>query len=311
MALPRLIIVGASGVIGRHLIALARPDYDITVVTRRIDGSEMPGTTLMTWNPRAAKEGDEATLEALAVTLEGAQAVVNLAGAPVSRGRLGSRHRRLVLDSRLDSTTTLSIALGRCKRPPRAWFQTSGSNYYGDRGDDELSESEPAGDDFGAGVTVAWEKAAAPIALHTRLTLGRTALVVAADAPAWQLFLLPIRLFVGGRLGSGRQFLPWIEADDTARAILFLIETDTATGPYNLAAPEPVRQRALTRAAARRLRRPALLPLPAFLLRIVLGDLADALLLPSQRVVPSRLMAAGFSFAYPEIDGALDRVLGS
>ena len=165
----------------------------------------------MTWNPRAAKEGDEATLEALAATLEGAQAVVNLAGAPVSRGRLGSRHRRLVLDSRLDSTTTLSIALGRCKRPPRAWFQTSGSNYYGDRGDDELSESEPAGDDFMAGVTVAWEKAAAPIALHTRLTLGRTALVVAADAPAWQLFLLPIRLFVGGRLGSGRQFLPWIE----------------------------------------------------------------------------------------------------
>jgi uncharacterized protein (TIGR01777 family) len=250
---PTLVLAGGSGLIGRHLITAALPRYQVVLLTRRIDGSEPAGVQALAWQPRAAREGDEASVERLAQALSGTQAVVNLAGASIAKGRLGEAHRRRVSESRADSTTTLLEACLRTERPPAAWFQASAVGYYGDSGDRELFEDAAPGSDALAHSCLAWEGAAAPLAEHTRLIVGRIGLVLAKDAPAWQMYLAPIRLGLGGRLGSGRQWYAWIDADDLAHAILFLLENEACQGVYNLTTPQPVRQLDLSRKAAARL----------------------------------------------------------
>lgn len=309
MERPRLVIAGAGGVVGRHLIAAARERYDITVLTRRIDGDEGEGVRVVTWKPRAAREGDAAAISALAAELAGAHALVNLAGASIAAGRLGPEHVARVRESRVDGGATLVAANAAAASPVRVWFQMSGVGYYGDRGDEVLNEQSGPGNELLTSISQDWEGSAAAAAERSRLTIGRTGMVLAIDAPAWQRFLLPIRLFVGGALGRGDQWLSWIDADDLARAILWLIENDGARGVYNLTAPAPVRQLEMSRAAARHLGRPALVRVPAFALRLVLGRVADALLLASARVVPQRLLAEGFSFDTPSIDRAVERLV--
>lgn len=310
MAHPRMVIAGASGVVGRHLVAAARRRYEVTVLTRQVDGSEPRGARAVSWSPRAARENNHSALDALAATLEGVDALVNLAGSSIANGRMGAAHRRRLLESRLDATTTLLQAQQRTHTPPAAWFQGSAIHFYGDRGEELLTERSEGGRDHPlAEVSAAWERAAAPAGERSRLLLGRLGLVLATDAEAWQQLLRPVKLFVGGALGSGRQWYPWIDADDLARAVLFLLERTSADGVFNLTAPEPVRQLDLARAAAARLGRPALLPAPAPLLRLAVGGLADALLLPSTRAVPERLLELGFDFDRPDIESALDKLL--
>lgn len=312
MPQPKLVVAGSGGPIARHVVAAAREDFDVVALTRTVDGSQPAGSRAVAWNPRAVREGDEAAIDALAATLEGARAVVNLAGAGIANGRLGPDHRRRVMESRVDSTTTLVGALARTSRPPDAWIQGSASGYYGDRGEEVLTEDAARGSAlFLSDVVAAWENAAQPASARTRLVVTRFGLVLAEDAPAWQRMLLPIRLFVGGPLGGGTQWFPWIDGDELGNVVRFLIDRDDARGVFNVTAPEPVRQRQLARKAATRLGRPAIVPVPAFALRIVLGGVADQLLLPSQRVVPERLDALGYAFEYPDIDRALDKLLGS
>jgi uncharacterized protein (TIGR01777 family) len=303
-----MVIAGAGGVVGRHLVAAARERYAITVLTRRIDGDEPAGARAVTWNPCAAREGDDDAIAALAETISGATAIVNLAGASIADGRLGPDHIARVRESRADSAATLSAA-NAAAVPATAWFQASGVGRYGDRGDEILTERSGPGDDLMASISRDWEGSATEASERTRVVIGRMGLVLAPDAPAWQRYMLPIRLGVGGRLGSGEQWFAWIDAEDLARSILWLIENDGAEGPYNLTAPEPVRQVDLSRAAARRLRRPALMRVPAFALRLVLGRVADAVLLPSARAVPERLLAEGFTFNVPTVDRLIDRLL--
>ncbi|UCH27718.1 MAG: TIGR01777 family oxidoreductase [Trueperaceae bacterium] len=305
-----MILAGGSGFIGRHLIAAALPHYHVILLTRRIDGGEPTGVRPLTWQPRAAREKDEAALEQLAQALDGAHAVINLAGASIAKGRLGEAHQRRVTESRVDSTTTLLEAYRRAERPPKAWFQASAVGYYGDSGDSDLSEESAPGTDALARSCLAWEGAAAPLAEHTRLIIGRIGLVLAKNAPAWRMYLAPIRLGLGGRLGSGRQWYAWIDAGDLTRAILYLLENETCQGVYNLTTPGPVRQLELSRKAATRLHRPALLPAPAFALRLALGGLADAALLGSIKALPLRLEADGFAFEHADIDSELDKLLG-
>ncbi len=308
-----MVIAGASGLIGRRLVAATKTHWNVTVLTRTVDGSEPAGVTAVAWNPCAARDGDEAALDTLAGVLDGADVLVNLAGASIADGRFGAEHRRRILDSRIDATRTLVEAAKRTEHAPATWLQASASGIYGDRGDEVLDEASPPADDFLAQVGVAWEAAAAPAAERSRLVIGRIGVVFAPEAKAWQQLLLPIRLFAGGPLGSGRQWWPWVHADDLVRAMLFLVGTrkadavngeTRAEGAYVLTAPEPARQIDIARAAARELRRPVWLPAPAFALRIVLGGLADYLLLPSTRAVPKRLLDAGFTFHYPTIDEA-------
>lgn len=312
MARPRIVIAGASGVVGHHLVAAARQRFDVTVLTRRVTGTEPNGASPASWQPDAARSGDEEALSRLTSTLEGAAALVNLAGSSLAAGRLGPAHLDRLLTSRVDSATTLVTALQRCRRPPEVMVQASATGYYGQRGDDVLDEEAGPDEDFVlAPVASATEAAAAPAAARSRLCVLRTGVVLAEDASAWQRLLMPIRLGFGGPLGPGTQWLSWIDADDLARVYLHAIEERSCDGTYNAVAPEPVRQRDLGRAAARRLHRPFWFPAPTWALRLALGRLADGALLQSARVVPSRLSAQGFTFRWGTLESALDKLLPS
>jgi uncharacterized protein len=301
------VIAGAGGVIGRHLMRAAAARYDVSVLTR--GGTRPQGVSAHAWNPAAARQGDEPGIDAVARALDGADAVVNLAGSSIAAGRLGPAHLARLQGSRVDVGRTLTVATQRCRRPPAAFFQASGDNIYGDGGEAELDESAPVdGDHRLQAPGRAWEASTAEVAEMSRRVVGRIGMVLARDAEAFRKVTLPIRLFVGGPLGSGRQWWPWIEAGDLSRAILWLLERDDAAGVYNLAG-EPERQIDFARAAARRLRRPALLPVPAFALRLLVGGVADELLLSSRRVVAARLRREGFAFEAGTLDAAMARLL--
>lgn len=303
---PILVVSGASGLVGSLLQRSAQDRFDLRLLTRNSEKVAEPGWVL--WDPERASRGDEAALESLSQTLSGSYAVVNLAGVSISDGRLDEAHLERVLESRLQSARALLLAQRRAEVPARVWFQASATGYYGDRGDEILSESSAPGVEPLSDLCRAWE-AAPEDAGGARLVTGRMGTVLGKEAESWQKLLLPVRLFAGGPLGSGQQWFPWIAGEDVARAILFLLETPQAEGIYNLTSPDPVRQLAFVRAVASRLRRPAILPAPAFALRLALGGLADALLLSSARVVPERLQEAGFYFEQPTLGKALDTLL--
>jgi uncharacterized protein len=313
---PLLVIAGASGVIGQHLINAAKPRYDIRVLTRHINLEARGDVQQVSWNPKAAKEKNEQALQSTGNALSGAYAIINLSGSSIAAGRLDKKHQEEVLESRLDSAATLLGAFKRSHNPPAIWFQASAVGYYGNRKEEVLDEdSPPQTDYFLSDISVAWENAAKPFEQfifdkEARLITGRVGIVLAKDAPAWQKMLQPIKAFIGGPLGSGRQWYPWIDADDLARAILFLIENTACRGAYNLTAPEAARQLELFRKAAKKLNRPGFTPAPAFALRLLLGNnAAEALLLNSANVKPKRLLEAGFKFTYPNIDKALEKLL--
>jgi uncharacterized protein len=305
------VVAGAGGIVGRRLLEALAGRGPVTVLTRRAGGRWPAGVTPFVWSPDAARRGDDAALGALAARLEGARALVNLAGASISAGRLDAAHLARLRSSRVDAAETLLAAARRCAAPPAVWLQGSAVGLYGDRGDAVLTEaSAPGAADFPLVPTgLAWEAAAEGAADLDRLVVARLGVVFDRDAEAWRRLLLLVRLFAGGPLGSGRQWMAWISGRDAARALVWLLDDPDAHGVYNLTAPEPVRQIDLTRAAARALRRPVWLPAPAFALRIVLGRLADGLLLASQRVVPRRLLDAGFVFEDPTIEDALPTLL--
>jgi uncharacterized protein len=313
---PLLVIAGSSGVIGNHLINAALSRYDIRVLTRRIDPERRGDVQQVSWNPQAAKENNEQALQSTGNALSGAYAIINLSGSSIADGRLDKKHQQEVLESRVDAAHTLLEAFKRSHNPPAIWFQASAVGYYGDRKEEILDESSPPQKSyFLSDISVAWEDAAKPFEefvfdKEARLVIGRFGVVLAKDAPAWQKMLQPIKAFVGGPLGSGRQWYPWIDADDLARAVLFLIENNACQGAYNLTAPEAARQLELFRKAARKLNRPGFTPAPAFALKILLGkNAAEALLLNSANVKPKRLLEAGFKFTYPTIDKALEKLL--
>jgi uncharacterized protein len=307
-----VVIAGGSGIVGRRLIeALAMSGHGITVLTRGARGEWPSGVRSVRWRPTAARDGDAAELARLAEVLSGAEALVNLSGSSIAAGRLDAAHRERLRASRVDASATLLAAAQQAATPPRVWLQVTAVGIYGDRGEERLSESSPIGPaSFPLVATgIAWEAAAAPAAAWSRLIVARLGVVFDRDAPAWQKMLLPIRAFVGGPLGSGRQWMPWVSGHDTAAALAWLIATPSAAGIYHVTAPEGVRQIDLARAVAAALHRPALLPAPAFALRWALGGVADALLLASARVIPERLLAEGFTFRHPTIASALPELL--
>ncbi len=304
---PRLVISGASGLIGSHLSEVARDRYDLTLLTRDAEKARAGGGWVY-WDPERASRGDEAALTSLSEALSGAYGLVNLAGVSISDGRLDDEHRKRVLESRVQSARALLLAQRRATSPAEVWFQPSATGYYGDRGDAVLTEAAPLGAGILSDTCRTWE-AAPEDAGGARLVIGRFGVVLAKDAEAWRKLLLPIRLFVGGPLGSGQQWLPWIAAEDVVRVILYGLETPEAKGIYNVTAPGSVRQIDFTRTVARRLGRPAVVPAPAFALRLALGNVADALILDSTRAVPARLEREGFDFTYPTIESALATLL--
>jgi hypothetical protein len=235
-------------------------------------------------------------------------AIVHLAGAPVAV-RWTAQRKRAILESRVLGTRRLVAAIGRREPPPRVLVCASAVGYYGDRGDDELTEASPPGSDFLATVVRDWE-AAARAAAGMRTVQLRFGLVISAQGGALARMLPAFRAGLGGRLGSGRQWMSWIALHDVLRVIRLAIESEQLSGAVNAMAPHPVTNAEFTATLGRVLRRPAFLPVPAMALRALFGEMASLTILASQRALPARLDGAGFQFRYPLLEEALRHELG-
>jgi uncharacterized protein len=304
----RIVVAGGSGMLGRRLATRWLESGDeIVVLTRnpaRIAGTLPPGVAARRWNPPVVDED-------LVESLRGADAVVNLAGVSIGGRPWTPGRKRAILQSRLDATNTIVEAIGRLPATdrPKVLVNSAGIDIYGDRPDGELTEESEPGDSFLAGVVVAWEAAArAAEPLGVRVVTARTALIVAPEAPAWRLVLLPFRLFVGGPLGSGQQRFTWLHVDDAVGLYDLAVRNASVRGPVNMVAPEVPMQRELARAIGRAMHRPSFFPAPAFLLRLILWGQAD-LVLHGRVAIPTKALAAGYEFRYPTVESALNDVL--
>lgn len=305
----RIVVAGGSGFLGRRLTSRWLETGDeVTVLTRDPDrtAARVPsGASVRQWSPPGVDDD-------LVAALRGADAVVNLAGVSIGGPPWTPARKRAILRSRLDATEAIVGGLGRLPAAdrPTVLVNASGIDIFGDQPDGELTEDSPPGDSFLAGVVVAWERAArAAEPLGVRVVLARTALIVAPEAPSWRLILLPFRLFVGGPLGSGRQRFTWIHVDDAVGLYDRAIRDGSIAGPLNMVAPEVPTQRDLARAIGRAMHRPAIVPVPAFALRLVLWGQADVVL-HGRVATPARALASGYEFRHPTVDSALRDVLG-
>ncbi|MCX7854808.1 MAG: TIGR01777 family oxidoreductase [Anaerolineae bacterium] len=301
----RIIITGGTGLIGRALAAeLVAAGYEVVVLSRNPQRAHgLPtGVRIEAW--------DGHTSQGWGHLADGADAIVNLAGENIAGGRWTAERKRRIRQSRLDAGQAVVEAVRAAKQKPAVVVQASGIGYYGPHGDEEVAENFAPGEDFLGRLAVEWEASTAPVErLGVRRVVIRTGVVLSREGGALPRLVLPFRFFLGGPLGSGRQWVPWIHITDEARAIRFLLEKEDARGPYNLAAPHPVTNRELARALGHVLRRPAWFPVPAPALRLVLGEMS-AVLLTGQRATPKRLLGEGFIFQFPEVGPALQNLLG-
>ncbi len=293
----KVAITGSTGLLGRALgeSLEARGDEVVRVVRGTV------GANGVDWSPADGwvREG----------AFDGCDAVIHLSGASVGEGRWTAARKAELRASRIDSTRVLVEHLASLDPKPRRLVVASAVGFYGDRGDESLTEESPRGQGFLADMTVDWEAEAEKAnAAGIPTAMARYGVVFAKDAPALKRLTLPFRFGAGGRLGSGRQYMPWITLDDAVAATTHLLDGD-ATGPVNVVAPVATTNADLTRALGRVMRRPAFMMVPRFAMRLALGELADALLFASNRVVPERLVADGFEFAQPEVEGALRSLL--
>jgi uncharacterized protein (TIGR01777 family) len=288
-----ILISGASGMVGRPLVShLERSGHTVRTLVRRSPstGGEFE------WNPSSGDLPNEA--------LAGVTAVINLNGKNIASERWSASVRDALWTSRLDATRTLATAITSADAPPSVLVNASATGYYGDRGEEELTEASSRGDGFLAELSEAWEDAAkAAASTTTRVVLARFGMIV-GDGGALAKMLPIFRIGLGGPIGNGRQFWPWIHIDDVVAGLEFLLD-QAVEGPVNFVAPEVSRCRDFTSALGRALRRPALLPAPAFGIKLAMGAMADGLLLASSRVQPTRLTQSGYAFRFPTLEGAL------
>ena len=295
-------VTGASGLIGSRLVAeLAAGGHRPIRLVRR---EPTAGEDAIRWDPAAG------TIDA--ASLEGVGAVVHLAGEGIAERRWSEAQKQRILDSRVSGTTLLATTLAGLTTPPRVLLSGSAIGFYGERGDEELTESSGPGDIFLADVCRAWEAATAPAEeAGIRVSHLRTGIVLDRHGGALAKTLPLFRLGLGGRLGSGRQWWSWIGIEDEVGAIMFLLDAEVS-GPVNLTAPHPVTNAEFTRVLGRVLGRPTLLPVPSFGPKLLLGsELAEQLLFTSARVLPEALTTAGYQFRTPDLEGALREELGT
>lgn len=295
----RIVISGASGLIGSMLVRVLRSEDDGNAhEVLRLVRREARSADEITWDPDAGRAPDPAALA-------GVDAVVNLSGVGIGEHRWTPDFKQQILRSRLTSTSLLAETLAGLESPPRVLLSASGIGYYGDTGDHVVDEHSPAGDDFMADVCVQWEGAtAAATAAGVRTVLLRSGLVLSTKGGALGRVLPLFRAGLGGRLGSGRQYVSWIARPDHIAAIRFLLEADAVSGPVNLTSPNPITNADYTKAIGDAVHRPALFWAPPQALRIGLGGITDTVI-TGQRAVPARLSDAGFTFSYPEVGPAL------
>ena len=300
----KIIIAGGSGFLGTALSTLlVTKGHDIVVLTRGSSPTRaQPHRTFATWMPNGESG-------AWARELNGAGAVVNLAGESIAAKRWSPAQKERLRQSRLLPTASLTAAIREVKTTPSVFISGSAVGYYGDRGDETLTEASAPGRDFLAGLCQEWEAAAAAAAPVTRVAVVRTGIPLDPKEGALPRMLTPFRMFAGGPLGSGRQYMSWIHKEDWARLVAWIIENEGARGPLNATAPKPVTNIEFSKALGHALHRPSFMPAPGFALRMALGEMADALVLSGQRVLPVRATDLGFSFKFSNVDDALADVL--
>ena len=301
----KVIVTGSGGLVGRALVrSLLADGHSVTRLVR--GGAQQfrtPGSAAVEWNP------ENGTIDAGA--LEGHDAAVHLAGEPIAEGRWDEEKKRRILESRVKGTRLIAETLAGLKEKPRVLVSASATGFYGDRGAEVLREESASGENFVSEVCREWEKATlAASQAGVRVVHLRIGVVFSGEGGALPRMLTPFKLGVGGRLGSGRQYMSWITLEDLVSVIRRAVEDESLRGPVNAVAPGAVTNEEFTKTLGRELGRPTIFAVPAFAARLAFGEVADELLLASARVEPARLKEAGFEFKDPNVEGALRRVLG-
>jgi len=309
----RIVIAGGTGFLGTQLAeTYAEDGHDVRVLTRSLQpgesrhdpGTGVPGVTRVGWRP-------DGRSGAWAAVVDGSDAVVNLAGAGIGDARWSQERKTVIRDSRIRPTRSLVAAITESSLRPPVFISASGVGYYGAAGSDAKTEASPAGNDFLAQLCTEWEKEALPAkSAATRVVLLRSGIVLERSGGGLPRMMTPFRFFAGGPVGSGRQYVSWIHRIDWVEMIRWIVDCPQVNGPVNATSPVPVTNREFARALGRAMHRPALMPAPAFALRLVLGEMAEALLLTGQRAVPQCALSHSFHFRYPEIDLAFRGIFG-
>jgi len=297
----KIAVTGATGLIGRELIgALTRDGIEVIALSRRVRMTSRPIQTAF-WDP--------ANGQLDASVLEGADAIVHLAGETISN-RWTRAQKQRIRRSRVEGTRLVVEASKKLTQPPRVFVAASAIGFYGDRGDDEIDEISTPGSGFLPEVCQDWEAEAARAQdFGARTASLRIGVVLSTKGGALAKMLLPFKMAFGGPMGSGRQWISWVHIDDVVGAIRFVLNHDDLRGPVNTTGPHPVRQAEFAKELGRTLRRPALTPAPGFALRLILGEMAQSLLLEGQKVLPRRLEEAGYTFQYPTLPEALANII--
>ncbi len=302
----KILVTGATGLVGTALVAaLAREGHTVCRLVR--SGTKSTGGTVGTfdvpWDPETGSLGGAAV---------GAEVVVNLGGASIVSGRWTNLRKKLLRTSRVDSTRALVAALKKMNAKPDVLVSASAVGFYGNRGDEILTEESAPGNDFLGNLAKDWEaEALRAEQFGTRVVLARFGIILASEGGALPEMMLPFKFGVGGRIGDGKQWMSWVTLEDVVAVLrLALIKTELR-GPINIAAPEPVRNADFVKELARAMHRPAIFPAPAFALRLAMGEMADALLLSSQRAVPERLTKVDYQFSDPNLALALTTILSA
>ena len=301
----KILITGSTGLVGTALTQdLQRAGHTVCRLVR-------PGTSARTggvsegfdvnWNPATGELGGAAV---------GADAVVNLAGASIAGGRWTPQRKQLLRDSRVNTTRALVQALAKMSARPRVLVSASAMGYYGNRGDETLTESSEPGNDFLSGVAKEWESEALRAeVLGIRVVRARFGVILSKQGGALPQMMRPFQFFAGGKIGPGNQWISWITLGDTVAILRLALENANITGALNVVSPQPVTNAEFTKILAAAMHRPALLPAPAFALRLILGEMANALLLSSQRVLPTQLQKLKYQFAHADLTAALTAIL--
>ena len=306
----QIIIAGGSGLIGRGLTeSLIQRGHQVVILSRHPESVNLPaGAQAVRWDPPSIADW--------AAQLDDADAVVNLAGASIKGdgflpSRWTAKRKQLIRQSRVDVGQALTAAIRHVKKKPKVFIQASAVGYYGPCGDEVISESSPAGSDFLASVCQDWEASTTEVEqFGVRRAVIRTGLLLALAGGAFPLLALPFRIFAGNWFGSGRQYYPWIHYEDHISALRFLIEHEQTQGVFNLSAPTPVTNREFARTLGRVMQGPVWMPVPRVALQLALGEVSTVVM-DGQQAVPERLQTAGFIFTYPDLEPALNNLLGN
>jgi len=300
----KILVTGSTGLVGTALVTALAGDGN-TVCRLMRPNTPKPAADAqgfdVPWNPSTSELGGAAV---------GAEAVVNLAGASIADGRWSEKRKTLLRSSRVDTTRALVAALAKMNAKPTILVSASAIGFYGNRGDELLTEESAAGTGFLADLAREWEAEAwKAAALGIRVVLARFGIILARHGGALPQMMMPFYVFAGGRVGSGKQWMSWVSLDDVVGILRLALENHAIRGAINVVAPQPAQNAQFTKALARAMHRPAILPAPAFALRLALGEMADALLLASQRVIPQRLSELDYRFLHPSLPDALRAVL--